>query len=55
MLKFVAKDGSEFILREPKIGDAESCLDYINELAREGAPIIINKVFTLRKERKWLR
>ena len=55
MLKFVAKDGSEFILREPKIGDAESCLDYINELVREGAPIIINKISTLKEEREWLR
>jgi len=55
MLKFVAKDGSEFILREPKIGDAESCLDYINELVREGAPIIINKISSLKEERKWLK
>lgn len=55
MQKFVAKDGSEFVLREPKIGDAKSSLDYINELVREGAPIIIDKVTTLEEERKWLR
>jgi ribosomal-protein-alanine N-acetyltransferase len=55
MLKFVAKDGSEFIIREPKIGDAKSCLDYINALVVEGAPIIITKVTTLKEERKWLR
>ena len=55
MLKFVAKDGSEFTLREPKIGDAKACLDYINELVKEGAPIIINKIATLKEERKWLR
>jgi len=55
MLKFVAKDGSEFILREPKIGDAKACLEYINELVEEGAPININKKATLRAEREWLR
>jgi RimJ/RimL family protein N-acetyltransferase len=55
MLKFVAKDGSEFILREPKMSDAKACLEYINELVTEGAPIIINKTTTLKEERKWLR
>jgi len=55
MRKFVAKDGSEFIIREPKIGDAKACLEYINELVEEGAPININKKATLRAEREWLR
>lgn len=55
MLKFVAKDGSEFILREPKMGDAKACSEYINELVEEGAPININKKATLRAEREWLR
>jgi len=32
MLKFVAKDGSGFIVQEPKMGDAKACLDYINKL-----------------------
>jgi RimJ/RimL family protein N-acetyltransferase len=54
-MKFVAKDGNEFILREPRIGDAKSCLEYINELVREGALILINKVTTLKEERKWLK
>jgi RimJ/RimL family protein N-acetyltransferase len=55
MSKFVARDGAVFIIREPKIGDAKSCLDYINELVRESAPIIIDKAMTLNEERKWLK
>jgi len=55
MLKFVAKDRSEFIFRQPKMGDAKACLDYINELVKEGAPININKRVTLKAERAWLR
>jgi len=55
MLEFVAKDGSTFTLREPKMGDAKACLDYVNELVREGAPININKRVTLKAEQAWLR
>jgi RimJ/RimL family protein N-acetyltransferase len=55
MLKFVAKDGSEFIIRQPKMGDAKACLGYINELVEEGAQININKRLTLKAERAWLR
>jgi RimJ/RimL family protein N-acetyltransferase len=55
MLKFVAGDGSEFIIRQPRIGDAKACTDFINELVDEGAPININKRLTLKAERAWLR
>jgi hypothetical protein len=55
MLKFAGNDGSEFIFREPRMKDAKACLDYVNELVEEGAPININKKVTLREERAWLR
>ena len=55
MPKFVTKDRNTFIFREPKIGDAKACLDYINELVKEDAPININKKATLREERAWLK
>lgn len=55
MQKFVAKDGSTFIFREPKMEDVKGCLEYINELVREGAHIIIDREVTLREERAWLK
>jgi len=55
MLKFTTKDGSTFIFREPKMGDAKACLEYINDLVEEGAPINIDKRATLRAERAWLK
>ncbi|MDI6820057.1 MAG: GNAT family N-acetyltransferase [Candidatus Hodarchaeaceae archaeon] len=55
MLKFVARDGSTFIFREPKMKDAKACLEYINELVKEGAPINIDKEVALRTERARLR
>jgi len=54
-LKFVARDGSEFIFREPKMGDARACLRFINDLVEEGAPINIDKRATLKAEQAWLR
>jgi RimJ/RimL family protein N-acetyltransferase len=55
ILKFVGRDGREFIIRQPKIGDANAFTDYINELVAEGAPINIDKRLTLKAERAWLR
>lgn len=55
MLKFVAKDGSMITLREPKINDAKACLSFINDLIKEGAPILRDKKVTLAEERAWLR
>lgn len=55
MLKFLSKDGDNFIFREPKMSDAKSCMEFINELVREGAPITINKKVTLKEEQTWLK
>lgn len=55
MLKFVAKDGSTFIFREPKVGDAKACQEYLNELVREGAPLALDKEMTLKEGRAWLK
>jgi len=55
MLKFTSKDGDNFIFREPKMGDAKSCMKFINELVREGAPITVNEKVTLKEEKAWLK
>ena len=53
--KFVAKDGTEFILREPRVTDAKLCLNMINEMAKErNLGISINKKLTLKEEKEWL-
>ncbi len=55
MGKFTASDGSVFVLREPRMGDAEKCLTYVNSLVDERAKILLNKRQTLKDERVWLR
>ena len=43
------------MLRNPKLGDARAALTLINSLVKEDAPILANKEFTLKEERKWLK
>jgi hypothetical protein len=50
-----AKDGREFLVRRPTLGDAKSLTEYINSLVEEGAQIVANKKLTLKEEKEWLR
>lgn len=53
--KFTAKDGSEFILREPKLNDAKGLMKMINQMVRErNIPIGADHMYTLKQEREWL-
>jgi ribosomal protein S18 acetylase RimI-like enzyme len=55
MKKFVAKNGEVFIFRVPRQNDEKACLEFINELIDEGAPIALDRKITLREERMWLK
>lgn len=55
MRKFTANDGSIFILRGPRMNDAEKCLAYVNSLVDERAKILTNKRKTLKEEQNWLK
>jgi ribosomal protein S18 acetylase RimI-like enzyme len=54
--EFFAKDGTKFILREPRLSDAKQVLQEINSFVGEyHSGILINKKKTLREEKGWLK
>lgn len=53
--RFVAKDGTKIIIREPRHSDARAAMDYINAFADEKlSGILVDKKVTLKEEKKWL-
>ena len=50
-----SKTGKEFVVREPKEGDVEELLEYINTLVEEDVPILVNEKQTLEQEKRWLK
>lgn len=53
--KIIAKDGSEVILREPRLNDVKDMLKVINRLAREKRNGVLARKHTLKEERNWLK
>lgn len=54
--KFVADDGTIVIFREPRAEDAASLRRFINSVIGEDlSGIVMDKKFTLKEERTWLR
>lgn len=47
--------GKRLILRNPKMSDVKTLLEFINSLVEEDAPILVNKKATLKEEREWLK
>ena len=53
--KFIPKDGTEVLFREPKANDAKQLMKMINEMARERrSGISAIEPITLKKEKEWL-
>jgi RimJ/RimL family protein N-acetyltransferase len=54
--KYVAADGTEFIIREPSSSDAKAMMRYINSVIREKrSGIIMDRPVTLKQEQAWLK
>ena len=54
--KFMAKDGTEVLFREPKQGDAKRAMHYINAFVEEKrSGLNIKKKVTLKEETAWLK
>jgi RimJ/RimL family protein N-acetyltransferase len=54
--KLVAKDGTEFVIREPTSPDAKAMMRYINSVIREKkSGIIMDRPVTLKQEEEWLK
>lgn len=47
--------GKKIMLRNPRLGDANTALNFINSLVDENAKILANKKFTLKEERAYMR
>ncbi len=47
--------GKEILLRVPKASDLRGLLKFINSLVREDAPILINRISTMKDEINWLK
>lgn len=45
----------EITLRNPRISDVKTLLDFINSLVKEDSPILVNKKATLKEEKEWLK
>jgi L-amino acid N-acyltransferase YncA len=52
--EFLAKDGRKVVLREPRWGDLDDLLEFINSLVDEGADIIQEKRITREQKADWL-
>lgn len=54
--RLVAKDGTEFGIREPTSADAKAMMRYINSVIREKkSGIIMDRPVTLKQEEEWLK
>jgi len=54
--EFIAKDGTKFILREPKISDVKQLMDEINSFVDEPkSGLSINKKMNLKEAKVWLK
>lgn len=54
--KNLARDGTEFVIREPTEADAKSMMRYINSVIREKrSGIIMDRPMTLKQETEWLK
>lgn len=51
----IVLDGKEIILRNPRMNDVKTLLEFINSLVEEDAPILVNKKATLKEEKEWLK
>ncbi len=53
---FVARDGTRVLFREPRAGDAEQFLKFINQIVEEPmSGIMMDKPVGLKAEKAWLR
>ena len=51
----VVLGGKGITLRNPRMNDVKSLLDFVNLLVKEDAPILVNKKATLKEEIAWLK
>lgn len=53
--KIVSKSGKEYVVREPRVGDEQALLNYINALVEEDTFIMMNERQTMEDEKKFVK